>query len=367
MTVPGQGTAIPTRKLFLLKAAAYAVFLVALWYLLQAGFGLFREGWDRLVERPSTAPRPRLDATGCCWGIYRPEAPLDLKEVHRIEAALGKRASVVSVYQAWGSRAEHRFPNRELTLISNAGYVPMLTWEPWTTEFDESRFGARSERGYRTMRDVGRGVYDDFVRDWARECMRWGRPLFLRFGHEMNNPHYPWSFATGNTPEDFKSAWRRVWDIFQDSGCRNVAWVWTPVAGPGFESYYPGELRVDWVGVAVLNYGLTWPPHHWWEFRSLLQHSYDRLAAFGKPILVPEAASVGESADKGAWHVRALRSLRTSFPRVRLVVFFDAPHDTSHYREGVPWSFSDRPSILSRIKQELESDWFRTVVPTPPR
>lgn len=363
MTAGRPEGAVPTRKRFLLKTGAYLVFLILLWFLLQASFGLICDGWDRFVERPSTVRRPHLASGGCNLGIYRPDASLNLKEVHRIETSLKKRFSVVSIYQAWGSGPEHHFPTRELTRISNAGYIPMVTWEPWTAAFDEEIHGPQSARSYRPLRDVARGRYDDFVRDWSRDCMRWGKPLFLRFGHEMNNPHYPWSFATGNTPEDFKDAWRRVWDIFEESGCRNVAWVWTPLPGPEFEAYYPGEIRVDWVGVAVLNYGLTWPPHRWWEFEDLLKASYDRLAAFRKPILVPEAASVGESADKGQWLTTALRSLRSSFPLVRMVVFFDAPNDTSHFKEGVPWTFSNRPSILARMRRELETDWFRSFMP----
>jgi len=363
MTAAGRDRAPPTRKRFLLRAGAYVVFLILLWFLLQEGFNLAREGWDRLVERPSTARKPHLAGDGCYLGIYRPEASLHLREVHRIERVLKKRFSVVSIYQAWGSGPEYRFPARELTRISNAGFDPIVTWEPWTTTFDDQDHGPRSERSYRTMRVVADGLYDDHIRGWARDCMRWGRPIFLRFGHEMNNPRYPWSFSTGNTPEDFKDAWRKVWDIFDAAGCRNVAWVWTPLPGPEFEAYYPGEMYVDWVGVAVLNYGLTWPPHRWWTFQDSLKASYDRLAAFRKPILVPEAGSVGESADKGEWLTSALRSLRSSFPLVRMVVFFDAPNDTSHYREGVPWTFTNRPSILSRLKKEVESGWFRSIVP----
>jgi hypothetical protein len=360
MTTANRSSSTATRKSFLLKAAAYAAFLVLLWHLLEAGFGVFRSGWDQLVERPSVAERPTLGTTGCYLGIYRPEAPHDMDRVQRVGAALGKHLSVVSIYQAWGSAAEHRFPGRELTLIANAGHIPMLTWEPWTTEFDEASFGPRDQRAFRTMRDVGRGVYDSYVREWARECMRWGRPILLRFGHEMNNPFYPWSFTTGNTPDDFKAAWRRVWRIFRDSGCRNVAWVWTPLASPRFEVYYPGEEFVDWVGVTVLNYGPKWPPHRWQPFDELLASPYRRLAPMGKPILIPELGSVGTAHEKAEWHARALVSLQATYPLVRLAIFFDAPNDTSHFKEGIPWSFSGRSSVLSRLRRGVNSNWYRS-------
>ncbi|MEW6747088.1 MAG: glycosyl hydrolase [Planctomycetota bacterium] len=361
--IHGATRPLPSRARFLLKMGAYLLFLCCLWYLLQQLFRLGTELWDRIVERPGTSIKPYLEGEGCYLGIYRPEAPLDTGTIRGTEQALDRRFSVISIYQAWGSGEEHRFPARELTLISNAGYVPMLTWEPWTSEFDQDRFGRRSERSYRSLRDVAEGCYDSYLRSWARDCMAWGRPLLLRFAHEMNNPRYPWSFATGNTPEDFTSAWRHVWQVFDQQGCRNVAWVWSPLSAASMDTYYPGEQWVDWVGVAVLNYGVTWPPYRWWSFEDLLEVSYQRLAGWRKPILVSEAGTVGESADKGDWLTATLRSLRPRFPLVRLVVFFDAPNDTSHFPEGVPWAFSNHPSILARMKGELTSPWFRSIVP----
>lgn len=356
-----ESLAPPSPRGFAWRTGAYLLLILAAWPAYRALLAGVTGAWDHVAERPWVAEKPSFLEEGCALGIYRPEVGDDLREALRVEEAFDRRFSVASVYSAWGSGRAGDFPERWLTYLSNAGYLPMLTWEPWTTEFEEEEYGPRSSRSYRSMRDVAEGRYDAYVRAWARECMAWGRPLLLRFGHEMNNPRYPWSFASGNSAEDFKAAWIRVREIFAEAGCRNVSWGWTPLAGAEFEAYWPGEEHVDWVGVAVLNYGEMWPPYEWWSFERLLAASYERLAAFGKPVVVAEMASVGESVRKGDWNVDALHSLATTFPLVRLVVLFDAPLDRSHFEEGVPWEIAPHPAVLKRMAEELRAEWFRAM------
>ena len=79
-----------------------------------------------------------------------------------------------------------------------------------------------------------------------------GQPLFIRFGHEMNDPYrYSWG-PQNNTPEDFIAAWKHMVDYFKAEGVDNVIWVWSPHIAYGlFEEYYPGDDYVDWVGVGT--------------------------------------------------------------------------------------------------------------------
>lgn len=59
---------------------------------------------------------------------------------------------------------------------------------------------------------------------------------------------YPWAAnAKGNSPAQFKAAWRRVHDIFADEGATNVGWVFsvdsltegTPTSRRALDHYYP--------------------------------------------------------------------------------------------------------------------------------
>lgn len=67
---------------------------------------------------------------------------------------VGRPLDVLNFYTAWRWRSP--LPVDRLTAISNGGTTPEITWEPW---------------------DPRRGV---------DSAAAFGRPLLLRFGHEMN-------------------------------------------------------------------------------------------------------------------------------------------------------------------------------------
>ena len=71
----------------------------------------------------------------------------------------------------------------------------------------------------------------------------WGKPLVLRFAHEMNGDWYPWSEGVnGNAAGQYVPAYRRVVSLFRSVGATNVTWVWSPnVAYPGSVPISPGR------------------------------------------------------------------------------------------------------------------------------
>ena len=154
----------------------------------------------------------------------------------------------------------------------------MVSWEPWST----------AGRGF-PLKAIAAGRYDGYVRRAAKSAAAWGKPILLRFAHEMNGTWYPWGRGMpGNTPGIYKAAWRHLVGIFRTAGADNVQWVWTPnVDGGGqypFRSYFPGNRWVDWVGLD----GFNWARRGEWEsFTDLFASSYDTLGRItSRPVMI---------------------------------------------------------------------------------
>lgn len=146
------------------------------------------------------------------------------------------------------------------------GAAPMLTLEPKKLElfFTNWKPGAP---GY------------DATEAFAKGAGKWGKPLFIRFGHEMNGSWYPWSEwsdknrnqrrdpgeETGNTALLYRRAYRNVAAMFRQHA-PNAALVWCPNSGllggqrrDVYRPWYPGDDVVDWVGLDVYERGWTMP------------------------------------------------------------------------------------------------------------
>ncbi|HEU4521608.1 MAG TPA: hypothetical protein VFT12_06375, partial [Thermoanaerobaculia bacterium] len=151
-------------------------------------------------------------------GAYDGGFPNDMSGFVSLETKLRYRFPIISFYTAWGDKPDQQFPVRMVETIDRLGSVPMITWEPWVTDFDvrlRPNLPSKEEREYASLAAIAKGEYDFYISPWAEAAARFGKPIFLRFAHEMNDPYrYPWGPQNGNRPDDFIGAWRRVHDIF---------------------------------------------------------------------------------------------------------------------------------------------------------
>lgn len=271
-----------------------------------------------------------------------------------LERSIDTVFPLVQIYTAWGDRPEHAFPLRTLTTIWNLGSVPVVTWEPWLSVFDNARHPSlplRETRDRGGLAAVARGDYDFYLDRWAAEAARWGKPLFLRFAHEMNDPYrYPWG-PQNNTKEDFIAAWRHVADRFKRAGAANVIWVWSPhVAYEWWELYYPGDDVVDWVATGVLNYGPIARWSRWWTFEEIFGNKSAALASIGKPVMIAELGSLRVGGDRAAWFAEALTDLPSRHPAIRAVLLFNASDDQTVTLQKVEWSFVGDEGVAAAVR-----------------
>lgn len=311
--------------------------------------------------------RPMLDSVEALrdpdrmiFGAYDGGFPNTFAGFDQLENALGYKFPIISFYSAWGDKPDERFPTRMVETIHEMGSVPMITWEPWVVDFDESsrpNLKPRAEREYATLAAVARGEYDFYIVPWARAAAKYGHPLFLRFAHEMNDPYrYPWGPQNGNRPEDFVAAWRHVHQVFQKMGAANVLWIWSPhISMAWFEYYYPGPEYVDWIGIGVLNYGTIASWSRWWSFNQILEKAYPTLLKLKKPIMVCEFGTLEEGGDSAEWYRQAFYQIDHTYRRgLRAIVLFNQTSDVTISPDfPLNWSVLQNPRSTSLTAEEL--------------
>jgi hypothetical protein len=290
-------------------------------------------------------------------GAYDSRLPASADGLVTLERSLETTLPLVQIYTAWGDGPEHAFPLRSLTMIRTLGSVPVVTWEPWLAVFENARhpfLPLREQRDRGGLASVARGDYDFYVDRWAADAARYGRPLFLRFAHEMNDPYrYPWG-PQNNTKEDFIAAWRHLIDRFKRAGAANVIWVWSPhVAYEWWELYYPGDQVVDWVATSVLNYGPIAQWSRWWTFEQIFGTKYDKLAAFQKPVMIAELGSLRVGGDRAAWYRGALTDLPARLPAVKAVLLFNASDDQTVTLQKVEWTLSGDDDVVAAVRAAI--------------
>lgn len=121
--------------------------------------------------------------------------------------------------------------------------------------------------------------------DWLiGHLASYDRPVFLRWGYEFDGSwnHYQ--------PARYKAAWVRAHERIRARGAEDrIALVWQGASycddsadGRSLETYYPGDDRVDWVGLS------------YFRPQDCGGRAVDAIVAFarqhGKPVLIAEAA-----------------------------------------------------------------------------
>src|SRR5207248_6715236 len=121
------------------------------------------------------------------------------------EDSVGKRTSVIQWGEPWFRRGAYQpFQTQFFDAVRARGDIPVLDWGswdpccgPWQPIFE--------------LREIGDGLHDAYLTNWARAAKAWGHPFFLRFDPEMNGAWSTWSEQVNhNRPGEFVRAWRHV-------------------------------------------------------------------------------------------------------------------------------------------------------------
>jgi hypothetical protein len=290
-------------------------------------------------------------------GAFDNNAVESFESIINLEDTLHTTFPLIQVYSAWGSKEDEVFPKMKVKAIKELGSIPVITWEPWLSDFDGNKYPAlrpAAERDKNGLVDVATGLYDDYIKSWAASAAATKQLIFLRVGHEMNDPYrYPWG-PQNNSPQDFVNAWRHIHDIFKSAGANNIIWVWCPHPAYGwYNAYYPGDAYVDYVGVGILNYGTVATWSQWWGFKDIFGNHYDSLAVFKKPIMITEFASLAVGGKRSQWYDDALMQLPQKYPLVKSVLFFHFSNDNTTTQQTLDWYVIDDKQTVGAIRKSI--------------
>ncbi|MCA9731312.1 MAG: hypothetical protein H6696_08105 [Deferribacteres bacterium] len=285
-------------------------------------------------------------------GMYRPELPYHYDTVVAVEDSLDTKLKVISYYQAWGDGDEHQFNLDVVRNIAKGDYIPMITWEPWVVAFEKYKNNMADS----SVALITAGEFDYYIHSWARQIVQYGKPIFLRLGHEMSNPWYTWSNHYGNTPEMYIAMWRHVYEIFQKEGAKNSLFVWSPYTAAD-SVFYPGNDYVDWIGFDIFNYGALSETGSWYDFSTLTSILYNNYTKYNKPMMIAEVGCSEFGGNKNDWYRDMFHLLTTNvFPQIKLLVIFDNPIGKTATGLDVDWSMTADEAVYSAIKSQVSMD-----------
>lgn len=284
------------------------------------------------------------------WGFSLDGYPVTVSRLKDIEIQTGLPAQVVVFFLQWPAPGlMGDFPAESLEAIWSQGAVPCITWEPMY-QLEGREIAVPAE-------EILRGRYDAYLHVFAEGARRWGRPLLIRFAHEMNLERYHWGtdrkdYGPGS-PDLYRRMFRYVTDFFRRDKAENVRWVFCPNAesvpdvsyDPAatwntIEAYYPGNDAVDILGMDGYNWGAAktkekdgWKSR-WQSFREIFAPLHGRLRRLApeKPILVFETASVNAGGDRAAWIREALQAV--SEWELRGICWFQEEKETDWCIDG---------------------------------
>ena len=200
--------------------------------------------------------------------------------------------------------------------------------------------------------EVTAGAHDGYLTSIATALSELERPVFVRYGAEMDGDR---NSAWAVSPSEYVSAWRYIHDLFQGTP---AVWVWAPNAAAFATGeaprYYPGHRYVDWIAADGYNWdGCRGDP--WEEFAHIFEDFYAWGARTGKPLMVSETGTVEDPSDparKAGWLARTARTIKTSMPAVRALVYFHSDRDC-------PWWLDSSPGALGAFRRLAMDPHFR--------
>jgi hypothetical protein len=275
------------------------------------------------------------------FGVGVPGGVMAGGGLDEVSLLAGEAPSMVLSYKDFNQPA----PIAELDAARARGADTLLTWEPWV-------WGGGTEQPAYSLERITAGDFDDYLRQWGSDLARWGNPVYLRFGHEMNGDWYPWAEGVnGNAPGSFVAAYRHVHDVVQSTGATNISWVWNPNVpywgSTSLHGLYPGAGYADLVALDGYNWGTSRAWSTWQEPRTLFSTGIAQLRriAPGKPIIIAETASSEMGGSKAQWVADLVRYLSAQ-PDVVALVWF-------HFNKEADWRINSSASSASVLAPTL--------------
>jgi glycosyl hydrolase family 26 len=261
-------------------------------------------------------------------GVYETGPPQSYQPVAEFARVVGKQPNLVGYYSGWKEPFQTSFAET----VHAQGAVTIVQMDPT----------------YAPIAKIAAGGYDGYLRSYADRVRRFGQPVVIGFGHEMNAPWYSWGYGP-TAASTFVAAWRHVVTLFRGQGAGNVTWLWTlqadePGTGP-IASWWPGSQYVTWVGID----GYYYRPSD--TFASVFGKTITQVRMLtGKPVLLSETAAGPESHQPAK--IGDLFDGMRHYGTLGLV-WFDIAQDDGTYHQD--WHIEDSPAAETAFRHGASS------------
>ncbi len=265
----------------------------------------------RMMRPPETVPY---------FGAHLDGFPINMARLQHEFAGWAKKPDFIGFFQQWPASPDLFDASATLASLESIGAygaVPVITLEPMIIDGDREVVIPAQE--------ILDGRWDEYLRSYGAVIRKSGKPLVLRFAHEMNLIRYHW----GSTPEEYERSpelyrqmFRHVRQIINSIAGDNIAWMFCPNHQPltsldppqqaewnNMRAWFPGREYVDLLGIDGYNWGEMQPGINnagkspwqtpWDIFASPLEEL--RLLATDVPLLIGETASIQLAGKRPEW------------------------------------------------------------------
>jgi hypothetical protein len=275
-----------------------------------AGAAATATSWYGLAPEASAATRT------CRWGslVLGKGAQSQMDAVKVLEQKIGRRFDTTHYRMPWTAPLVNQFTSWS----ANTGHTQILSWF------------ARGPGGLVSWRGIANGDRDAWITQQARALKATGWKSYFCFHKEPEDE--------GN-PTDWKAAYNRVHQIFDNVGVNRMVWVVALMAS----TYQAGKAeqwmpkKYDLLGVDGANrYHCRSVP--WKSFGQVFGGAHNYAQAKGKKLYIVESGCVeGEPGRKAAWFTGARATLK-AWPEVVGFSYLSENTDCTYWADSTPSS-----------------------------
>ncbi len=253
--------------------------------------------------------------------------------VESLEQRIGRTLDIDHNFYTW----DEAFPTEHERWDLKGGRIPMISW---------------NGRGV-TTRAIAAGQYDALIKQRARATAALGERVLIRWFWEMDGKK---KAEWAGTPEEYIAAWQHIVSTFRAEGADKVRWVWCPNASAfndgEAQTFYPGDDFVDWTCADGYNWAPGRAGDEYESFTDIFGGFYGWATLHNKPIMVGEfGVQERNPGEKAQWITTTREVIKTDFPLLRAIVYFDADKDYD-------WRLTTSDSALEAFRQIAHDPWF---------